>query len=134
MWKGLFSLIQNVLLAKPFFKIIASIFKSTTSKINAYNFSSDLPQRTSNLQAFQHFTCSSFLVDFSSVLVHSLFSQGRSNRRQVTFLGYLYGAVVSFTWSCNSWTNASLSPVKCGERVTKAFTIYTQTKKNEQRS
>ena len=72
--------------------------------------------------------------NFSSVLVHSLFSQGRSNRRQVTFLGYLYGAVVSFTWSCNSWTNASLSPVKCGERVTKAFTIYTQTKKNEHRS
>lgn len=64
LWKGLFSLIQNVFLAKPFFKIIASIFKSTTSKINAYNFSSDLPQRTSNLQAFQNFTCSSFLVEF----------------------------------------------------------------------
>lgn len=49
---------------EAFFQIIASIFKSTTSKINAYNFSSDLPQRTSNLQAFQHFTCSSILVEF----------------------------------------------------------------------
>lgn len=49
---------------EAFFQIIASIFKSTTSKTNAYNFSSDLPQRISNLQAFQHFTCSSFLVEF----------------------------------------------------------------------
>ena len=39
-----------------------------------------------------------------------------------TFLGYLYGAVVSLTWSCNSFTNDSLSPSKWGESITNALT------------